>query len=38
MTTATAFTPRLPPVARGACRALHSAPPAAPRIPASAAG
>lgn len=27
---ATAFTPRLPPVARGACRALHAAPPALP--------
>lgn len=31
MTTATApFTPRLPPVARGACRAIHAAPPALP--------
>ncbi|SFI10919.1 hypothetical protein [Methylobacterium brachiatum] len=33
MTTAAPFTPRLPPVARGACRALHAAPPALPESP-----
>lgn len=34
MTTAPVpFTPRLPPVARGACRALHAAPPALPESP-----
>lgn len=27
------FTPRLPPVARGACRALHAAPPPLPESP-----
>lgn len=31
--TATAFRPVLPPVARGACRALHAAPPALPESP-----
>ena len=31
--TVTAFTPRLPPVARGACRALHAAPPPLPESP-----
>jgi len=31
--TAAPFTPRLPPVARGACRALHAAPPALPESP-----
>lgn len=30
MTSAVPFTPRLPPVARGACRAIHAAPPALP--------
>ncbi|SDM31942.1 hypothetical protein SAMN05216360_101544 [Methylobacterium phyllostachyos] len=29
----TASTPRLPPVARGACRAIHAAPPALPESP-----
>lgn len=31
--TAAPFTPRLPPVARGACRALHAASPALPESP-----
>lgn len=31
--TAAPFTPRLPPVARGACRALHAAPPPLPESP-----
>jgi len=33
MTTPIPFTPRLPPVARGACRAPHAAPPPLPESP-----
>lgn len=33
MTTPAPFTPRLPPVARGACRALHASPPQLPKSP-----
>ncbi|MGU3656871.1 hypothetical protein [Methylobacterium fujisawaense] len=32
MTATAPFTPRLPPVARGACRALHAAPPPLPEF------